>query len=207
MCFFSISLLTPNILQHFLTNLENSVLSLSQMLGVNSDIEKKHITLVNELCYMKSGNIVNLPHGILARKEYENVVFSLNNDKIIQTKSIKCKLGENVVSNNLTILVEEVSSDDILFGKDVHYCDLDSIPHNSVFRTRMKGDMFRRIGSGNKSFSDYLTNIKIPRNKRDDLIVLASGSTILAFIGHDISDQIKITDGTTRFGKITLIKA
>jgi len=148
-----------------------------------------------------------LPHGVFARKEYDNVIFSLNNYKKIQTNSKKCILGKNIIDENLVVLVEEISSDDIIFQNGVHYCDLDSIPSDSVFRTRKKGDMFKRIGSGNKSFSDYLTNIKIPRNKRDDIIVLASGSTILAFVGHDISEQIKITDGTSRFGKITIIKS
>lgn len=171
------------------------------MLGVFADIEQKHIELIKELSLLKNGNYICLPHNLYVYKEYENLVFSVGKNIAKLDKYQKYELGK-IDFANLCIEISEVDSDNVNFGDGSLYFDLDSIPNTAVFRTRNDGDVFHKLGSGTKKFSDYLTDKKVPLRVRDNLIVLASENKVLLAIGFDISDDIKITSTTNRIGKL-----
>ena len=175
------------------------------MLGIYADIEKKHIDAIVGLLQMKNGNTICLPHGLLVQKEYEYVFFMLNNNKIIQTHLKKFHLGQIEYSDKYTIVVDEIEHEEVCFGDGNLYFDLDSIPHHVIFRKRKPADLFKKFGSGTKTLSDYLTDKKIPQCDRQNLIVLASEKNVLLVVGVEISETIKITDGTTRVGRLSLI--
>lgn len=63
---------------------------------------------------------------------------------------------------------------------------------NIVIRTRRPKDYFRPFNGRKMSLASYLTKRKIPLYLRDKLYILASESEVLAVIGVEISDKIKI---------------
>ena len=56
--------------------------------------------------------------------------------------------------------------------------------------------MFRAYGGGSKKLKEYLIDCKIPLRKRDKLPLLCYNDKVLAIFGLEISDDVKITDGT-----------
>ena len=178
------------------------VFSALNMLGVYSDIEQKHVLMIRDLSYMKNGAYICLPNGLFAYKEYEYVVFSHKKPKNMQNNCEKYKFG-TVKLGNANINIIEVSSDDVVFGEKELFFDADSIPSDAVFRYRKVGDVFHKLNSGTKKFSDYLTDRKVPLKDRDHIVVLASKNRILLALGLDISDDIKITSSTSRIAKIS----
>ena len=71
-----------------------------------------------------------------------------------------------------------------------------------MFRARKTGDYFKRFGGGTKSLGDYLTDIKLPVRLRDKIIVLARKSEVLAVLGVEISENVKIDKSTKKMIKL-----
>ncbi len=182
------------------------VKNVMERLGIFADIEQRHIELIKDLARQKNGNVVTLPHGVFAIKEYQNVKFTTNIRKNLQTDFQSYQLGKIQINDQMSVVVSEIDQNEVCFGDGAMYFDLDSIPHTSVFRTKRVGDKFKRFGSGSKLLSNYFTDKKIPRFERDKVIVLCNDSDVLMVLGDDISEQIKITDNTSRFGKIVIEK-
>ena len=78
--------------------------------------------------------------------------------------------------------------------------DLDKIPDGAVIRFKREGDKFAKFGGGTKSLSDYLTDKKVPQSVRSKLPLVCDGNEVLIVGGVEISDKIKVDDGTVRQG-------
>ena len=80
--------------------------------------------------------------------------------------------------------------------KDGFFADADKIPKTALIRTKKDGDVFTKFGGGTKKLCDYLTDKKIPRRVRDDLVLIADGQTVLAIFGVAVSEKIRVDDNT-----------
>ena len=57
--------------------------------------------------------------------------------------------------------------------------------------------MFAPIGmKGTKKLKEYLIDEKVPRDKRDELELIADGNEIVWIVGGRLSERYKITDDT-----------
>ena len=75
--------------------------------------------------------------------------------------------------------------------------DYDKIENTVQIRTRRPGDYLQvQAAGGHKKLKDYLINSKIPKEERDQLLLLAAGSHILWVIGQRISEAYKVTQKT-----------
>lgn len=97
--------------------------------------------------------------------------------------------------DNKKIIIEKLSSmPDFKNLKNVHYANLD-FKKPITLRTRREGDIFKPYGmSGKMKLKDYLINKKIPRQNRENLLLLAQGKEILCILGVQISQDIKVND-------------
>ena len=59
-------------------------------------------------------------------------------------------------------------------------------------------------GGGHKKLKDYLINSKIPKEERDQLLLLAEGSHILWVIGQRISEAYKVTQKTKHIFEVCI---
>jgi tRNA(Ile)-lysidine synthase len=55
--------------------------------------------------------------------------------------------------------------------------------------------VFTKFGGGKKKLKDYLIDQKIPRKEREEMVFLADGKEILAIVGGEISERVKVEKG------------
>lgn len=83
------------------------------------------------------------------------------------------------------------------------WMDYDKIKGTMQLRTRQEKDFLVLSADGRrKKLKKYFVDEKIPRQKRDRILLLADGSHILWVIGYRISEGIKVTERTRRILEI-----
>lgn len=78
------------------------------------------------------------------------------------------------------------------------YADFDKFPAGCVIRTRREGDRFTPFGGGEKPLKKFLTDKRIPARTGALLPLVAKGNTVYAVFGVEISDCVKVTEGTQK---------
>lgn len=179
----------------------NHVHKACNLLGVFKDIEQKHIGQIQKLFDAQNGKKINLTNGLVAQKENQTVVIFKQLPKKAQT-SAKLALGKQKIGNTIVCLSQVKNAK---FGNGNLYVDKNKIAKNSLIRTMQNGDIFQKLGSsGHKKLVDYFTDKKIPQRKRKSILLLAKQNEILAVLGYDISEKVKIDNNTTEILKIKI---
>ena len=89
---------------------------------------------------------------------------------------------------------------EIKTGRYEQYFDLDLMPQACTVRTRRAGDYLYPIGlGGKKKLKELLIDLKIPKDLRDRLPMVAVGSEILWACGAAASEKIAVKTDTKRF--------
>lgn len=91
-------------------------------------------------------------------------------------------------------------------GEGRLYVDLDAFPADCCVRTRREGDEFTPFAGPKKSLKKFLSDRKIPARISRHLPVIACGSEVLVVVGAEISDRVKVTEKTTRYGIVLFEK-
>lgn len=178
-----------------------------EKLGVYSDIETKHFSLVYELAFLEVNKEISLPHGVVARKIYSGVKLLKNKQAQTMEKEYEfVKNGSVNFGDDFIINTQVVKSDEVVYGEGSLFIDATKVSNNAVWRTRRNGDRFAKFGTGSKKLNDYLTNKKIDAQNRDNIPLLASGESVLIVLGDDISENVKIDSTTDEIVKITFDK-
>ncbi len=83
--------------------------------------------------------------------------------------------------------------------------DADQIQFPLTVRSWKEGDRFKPLGMDHsKKVSDFLIDEKVPLALKNDIKVLVSGNDIIWIIGHRISNDFKIREGTQNVLKAVL---
>jgi tRNA(Ile)-lysidine synthase len=81
----------------------------------------------------------------------------------------------------------------------------DTIVSDVCFRKRQTRDyLVINAQGGRKKLKDYMIDQKIPRDRRDDIWLVADGSHVLWLPGYRISEAARVTEDTERVMKITI---
>ena len=87
----------------------------------------------------------------------------------------------------------------------IKYFDYDKIKGNLSIRYRKDGDYIIPLGMrGRKKLKDYFIDKKVPRDRRDEIPLIALGQEILWIVGFTINDNYKIDNYTNKILKIEL---
>ncbi len=87
--------------------------------------------------------------------------------------------------------------------KYTKWFDYDKIKDNVQIRRRRGGDYLVIDGAGHRQkLSRYMVNAKIPREERDNLLLLADGAHVMWVIGYRISDEYEVDKNTTTVLKV-----
>lgn len=164
------------------------------LLGVNQDVEDRHVELISALVKGENGETLDMPYGVVVTKEYENLVFYKKEN--VEFADIPLVYDDYEI-NNTGFHVEKIN----VREPNALCIDFDKA-EGAVFRTRKTGDYFKRFGGGTKSLGDYLTDIKLPVRRREKVIVLAKENEILAILGVEISEKVKIDKSTKKMIKL-----
>lgn len=93
-------------------------------------------------------------------------------------------------------------------NKYTKWLNYDIINSNVLLRTRRSGDyLIVDAKGGRKKLKDYFIDLKIPREKRDHVLLLADGSHILWVVGYRISEAVKVDSRTKKVLKIQMEEA
>ncbi|HOV68986.1 MAG TPA: tRNA lysidine(34) synthetase TilS [Clostridia bacterium] len=160
------------------------------------DFEQKHISAAIELARRgESGASLDLPNGLKMRVSYGEMIFHYPAEAFEAQYPFSC--GE-FYSPAGTVRVSQASAN-IIGDKDKEYLDADKIPKNAVIRTRKPDDWITPLGmKGTKMLNDYLSDKKMDKMLRDQILVLAYGDEVYWVQKAGISDKVKITPQTQR---------
>lgn len=196
---------------------------LGELAGSLKDIEAKHVEAVLSLSKKQVGKMIHLPYGMIAFREYDKIRVYIASDKaknnqpsIHEAEILKDILipGRTDIDESSLYLETEVFDFKIKRSFPKNSCmkwfDYDKIENTLKLRTRKPGD-YLQIDSqgGRKKLKDYFIDLKIPKNERDRLLLVADGNHIIWIMGYGnrISEKYKISDNTKRILSMILINA
>lgn len=159
------------------------------------DITARHFMQIQELFYKPVGKRLYLPAGIVAVREYEQVLLGREKGEEVSFSLPEMEIQVFPYEKNREILKKPYAK----------WFDYDKITDAVVLRTRQKGDRFSPLPYGSKKLKDYMIDVKIPQEKRDRIPLVAAGSTILWVVGYRMSEAYKVTPQTKRVLQVTIV--
>ncbi len=167
----------------------------SRLWGSRRDISAVHVEQVLDLTKKETGKSFLLPWGIRAYREYD---------------MIWMEIGQKEAKKEPALLLDHPSFSVKCFPASVFrekhqkipektytkWFDYDKIKGTLSVRTRQTGDYFTLKDGKKKTVKAFMIDEKIPRSKRDEMLLLAEGHHVLWIIGCRISEFYKITDET-----------
>ncbi|CUH91744.1 tRNA lysidine(34) synthetase TilS [Herbinix luporum] len=189
---------------------------LGSLAGRLKDIEAKHVDEVLALGKKEVGRQIHLPYGIIAVKTYDTIKIYLTNSqkkcKDITFKPVDIKIpGKTYLEAYKLYFETEIKNykknEPIPKNSCMKWFDYDKIENTLKLRTRKAGD-YLQINSqgGRKKLKEYFIDSKIPKEERDQILLLVDGSHVVWIIGHGnrISEKYKIKDQTKKILSIKL---
>ena len=177
----------------------------------NYDMEMKNIEDIIELSNLGTNKRVDLPKDIYAENVYGDII-------IRKKEYIKNKLSNELTLNKKDILHNEVIFDeyiinfDLVNNKDIKQendelikkFDYDKI-NNVTIRYRKDGDRITPLGmKGSKKLKEIFIDMKIPKEKRDEIPLIQFNDEISWIVGIKMSDKFKITKETKHILKVSV---
>ena len=165
------------------------------------DITAAHYRMLAELCEKPVGHRISLPGKYEAYVGYECLEFRTSlvgrRQETTAVKSAKPpELVMQVLSYEKNMKIPQ--------NTYTKWFDYDKITEEVILRTRQSGDRFSPLPQGSKKLKDYMIDARIPREQRDQLWLVASGSEILWIIGYRISEAYKVTAQTKHILEIAV---
>lgn len=169
------------------------------------DVELSHIEAIYELARDgRTGRKFELKGRFFAQTVYNDLKirtkdYIINNHDDTPLKSGETKLPKGRVIWNSTQAFCKMFPESL-----IQYVDGDELL-GAVIRNRRQGDVFTPFGGGEKKLKDWFIDKKIPREERDELLLIAKESRILWVIGKAISQQIAVVENTRNLTRIEFI--
>ncbi len=193
-----------------------------QVLGTITDISSVHLTQIIELMDKQVGKQIMLPNGIRAYTTYDSLM-------IVDSKSIKTEKYSKQVCSSLFSKDNELEMMQLyeyefehfgklelrLFMRDqgqiipqnlyTKWFDYDKIKKSLQVRSRKQGDYLIVDEKGSrKSLKQYMIDEKIPREERNQLLILSDEDHVVWIPGYRISQYYKIEDQTKKILEVKL---
>lgn len=166
--------------------------ALTEVAGRARDISAIQIEAVLNLFELQTGRKRDLIYNMEALRVYEGV-------KIVTKKEVSEEDKENILGRLHFEIKDRDFSQNIPTDLYTKWFDYDKIKYSLNVRFRHEGD-YLTVNDQNakKLLSDYMTNEKIPSDKRDEIPLLADNDHILWVVGYRISNYYKVTDETKK---------
>ena len=173
--------------------------------GSLANITEEHLEKLLVLFEMQAGKEIHLPYGIVAVRTYEGIrMFFRKEKEFTEPVEITGDGTYEFGGNTYRVSIEDWDERKIFPMKNYTKCfDYDKIKDKVFLRTRESGDYLEiNKNHGKKSLQDYLVNEKVPKEERDQVMLLASGNHILWVVGKRISEYYKVTKETKKVLKV-----
>jgi tRNA(Ile)-lysidine synthase len=162
-----------------------------------------------------SGRQVDLPGGVVARREYDDLVvvkYRRHDGERLPGKGDAPRYplpmpGRVAVEDaDLRLYAETFLRGPQRWGEDNPWeeiVDRDRAGEPLIVRPREAGDRFRPLGlGGTKKLKDFLIDERVPRDERRRVLVVEGPNGIVWVVGHRLDDRAKATAQTRRFARL-----
>ncbi len=173
------------------------------------DIGMKHILDIQKLFEKEGSKQVDLPYHLEAVKQYDKVLIKRKRDIKEEAFYKEVKVPESIVLPNGQImeftLISKQKDINIPQKTYTKWFDYDKIINCLVLRNRKIGDFLTINESmSKKKLKDYLIQEKVPKDERNNLLLLTDGSHIIWVLGLRISEYYKVTKETKRILQVVI---
>ena len=171
------------------------------------DIGSRHFTAIAELAGKPVGSRLDLPGGLIARTGYETLEIVRKTKREVSVKTESGADGEihgrqTVPELHMTVFSRQ-KDQEIPKNQYTKWFDYDKIKGTLSVRTRRRGDYLILPSGGSKTIARYMIDEKIPKEKREQILLLAEGSHVLWVVGFRISEYYKIEEHTENILQVT----
>jgi len=177
--------------------------AVKQVCGKLKDITMIHIQGIRDIALGETGKSINLPYDMTAVKYPDELVIRKkenNEEKESVNIDIKDIPGEYILSDGRKkFIFSKDCYKNVIFKENscTKWLDCGILKNTFRVRTRQDGDyIVVNSQGGKKKLNDYFIDLKIPREKRDEILLLADGSHIVWVIGYRISEAYKVKDNS-----------
>ncbi len=184
---------------------------LTEVAGCSRDMTKEHVTAVSGLCRQQSGKQVDLPYGMIAKREFDFLV--IGQERQPETGlwvPAACKVevpGEYRISSKGDTLTFRCFSyeknGEIPKNKYTKWFDYDKIEGALYLRLRKDGDRMGMV-QGSKSVKQLYMEHKIEKEERGRSLLLADEAQVLWIPGVRSCDNYRIDDKTKTILEVRL---
>ena len=204
-------------------------LALARILGTTRDIEAKHIEAVRDLLNKTVGKRVSLPHNIVCRNEYDELVIAVSQSpegSEVATKQSHVLLpllkgefplnipGETVLHGwrvlaSISAVTAPCHSEGAKQSHSSFVAEFDLQPAGDELfvRQRQPGDSFQPLGMNKpKKLQHFMIDAKIPLPWRDYVPLVCSPQQILWVVGCRIDDRVKVTETSREIIRLEFIR-
>ncbi len=163
---------------------------------ITEDISLSDISKIIELNSKQVGTKEELKNKFTAVNDRDEIVI-----KRVKLNQIKLKIvkGDKVKFGEMEFGIEQVKPDFHLKKKafNEEIISADNTGDSFILRNWKTGDYFYPLGmEGKKKVSDFLTDIKIPAEKKKERLVLTNRNNIVWVVGLRLDDRYKVTPNT-----------
>lgn len=188
--------------------------ALKAVRGSLYNLDKNHIYDIINIQKGATGKEIMLPRSLAALNNYGDIELYVANEKDVKDKSkseyiLKINNDNNLIDNRLIVHISIINAKEKsdFNSKDnlVKFFDYDKINGEIKLRYRKNGDKFVPFGmSGSKKLKDLFIDLKIPKDKRDDIPLILFGEEIAWIVGYRISDKFKVDKNTKNILQIKI---
>ncbi len=170
---------------------------LSGAFQIRKDIGAKHYDRLMQWAVMPVGKILELPHGIRARKEYGGISFYMEREERESADGfcIPLQIPGETVGPGLRLRCRIVPNNfqQVPQKRYTKWLNYDKIKNTVKVRTRQPGDYLAvNASGGRKKLKDYFIDCKTPRRQRDQVVLVAQGSEVLWVVGYRLNESYKV---------------
>lgn len=161
--------------------------------GRTKDITGAHIESVARLLVGQTGSQVSLAYGITATRGYDSIRLERSALKLPEAMWYGGK-GWYCLNGTLSCEPADIKKCINMSGNDcTKWIDYDKIKNGLQLRTRQSGDFIRiNVSGGRKKIKDYFIDIKVPREYRNRVLLVADGNEIVWIAGFRTSEAYRI---------------
>lgn len=186
--------------------------AIKQILGDTNFIDQRHIDDIIELeDESKIDKVINLPRGIFVYRKKDSIIIT-NKEIVIEELEFCYNIPSNgfIKIREIGVVIETqvMSIDKYKRSKSDKSCkwfDFNKIEGGIVARNRRTGDKIKLSG-GSKKIKDLFIDIKIPKEDRSKVPIIADSKGILSVGNIRNSENYKIDSQTKEVLKVSFKK-
>lgn len=156
----------------------------------------------------ETGKIFSLPGIFFAQVSYGLLILSPKMYTIDKIEQVCIEVGENLLPDGGRLLIRPAERPMHFPEKQslCQYIDAQQLPQNCILRTRQEGDLFCPFGvQGSQKLKEWFIDHKIPREQREQQLLLCCGKEVLWIIGHSLSEVLRVQPNTRHIYEVQYI--